>query len=185
MSLLQNLSHIIQLDKIPLIDDTTSFSETYKQLANAKMSGYILRSGQQYRAYVKGFDFAREVIAYGQLENQNLKQLVMKSISQLLEIPGLRNDLGSTLISIESDMKKVDTDLSVLQQQPDRVFQLEQGGKQIGWVLNHETLMITLTPRTVFYCKNPTQSHPNYDPDGGTCYKCPFELKEAKLEGQP
>jgi hypothetical protein len=152
-------------EKLPRIDAGTTFKETYSQLTRSGGSGFLLSDSGKVRGYVKGDELAAVVVQQAQGDAQQLREYSAKQIGDVITqfaaplVPVAPIPAGAT----EGQLHAIE----------ETVFEILEDERQIGWYLNHETVLDATTKKTVFICTN---GHVNPDPDHGTCYSCPFPI---------
>lgn len=177
MSSLIGTSKFLTVEQLPHIEATMLFSEVYVKLWHKHVSGFLLVQNGVASCYIKGADLAKAVIEQTKNDSNLLKQYCCMPVGPLLAsidpIP------VSPIVPLNPVPIPVDSSESQLDTQPDAVFSVVDKGKQVGWYFNKEFIRATATKRTVFIC---TRSHPNPDPDRGSCYKCPAKIVKTEIK---
>jgi hypothetical protein len=152
-------------EKLPRIDAGTTFKDTYSQLNRSGTSAFLLSDGGKVRGYVKGDELAAVVVQRAGGNAQQLREYSAKQIGEVITqfatplVPVVPAPVGAT----EGQLHAI----------AETVFEIREDDIQIGWYLNHETVLDATTKKTVFICTN---GHVNPDSDHGTCYSCPFPI---------
>lgn len=173
MSSLIGTSKFLTVEQLPHIEAMMVFSEVYKKLSNKHVSGFLLVQSGMTTCYVKGAELAQTVIELANDDSTLLKQYCSTPLGSLLAIIGPIP--VSPIVPLIPDPIAVDSNEGLLDEQSEAIFYVVDKGKQIGWYLNKDS---TVTKRTVFIC---SRSHDNYDPDGGSCYKCPAKIVRTEI----
>ena len=156
----------VSQEKLPRIDASTTFKDTYSQLSRSGGSGFVLSDMGEVRGYVKGDQLAAAVVRKANGDAQQLRDYSAKHIGDVITqfafplVPVLPVPQGATEEQLHKVVKET-------------VYEIREDDRHIGWYLNHETVLDATTKKTVFVC---TKGHPNPDSDHGTCYKCPFPI---------
>lgn len=176
MSDLSTSDHFMAFDALPVFDDNVPVHQLYADLHRRGSSGCIVASRDGVRRYLRGRDLAKVLVERGRgtgggesrrsADPERLGAASTAAIGQILTLEWAR----PAVVTVPLDPVDVRAALEPLQSRPDTVFAVTVQGREIGWLLNHETVMESATGRTVFICEN---GHENPDSDHGTCYHCP------------
>jgi hypothetical protein len=154
-------------EKIPVLPESTTIENVFKHAAEKKVGGVIVSSNYEPVAYLITQLLA--VASSSQAQQFGWQFVAGQSVRDFL------NSDPTPALCVRVVNSDVDTGL--LENCPDTVFQIRQGGQPVGWFLNHETVDKTIhTAPPVFLCEN-TPPHTNSDPDTGYCHFCPYKIK--------
>jgi hypothetical protein len=180
-------SHFVARGALPEIDARTLVRQVFARLDSAGSGGFIMKRQGRPAAYVPAHDLALAV--FSESDPEESAALARRRIGDLLK------EHPEFSIRIEKRPVFSDASLAPLQDRDDAVFQVVRAGGPLtyrmhgragqaalidGWLLNHESLRATITPKTVWRCENPDGTHDNADPDHGICYLCPFPTRPVR-----
>ena len=158
-------------DRLPRIDSSTSFMETYSVLNRTGASGFLLNDKGQVRGYVKAHDLAQMIVQQANGDAQKLRESSAEQIGQIISTAGWALVPVTPLPAGATEQ--------TLHAAGETVFQVTDPDGNVGWYLNHETVRDAATKKTFFICAN---GHRNPDSDHGTCYSCPFPIIGTQTE---
>jgi len=177
MSDLRQSSHFVPRGELVVIEPEQTLRDVYHTLSQAKRGGgFVIRQPGHKDNYVRADRLAKAV--QGAVGN-NLREWERFSAAPVGELIS-RFPTADILVDVDQNRVETSAEEAPLQNRSDRVFAVVEGGRFVGWYLNHETVHDASTSRTVFVC---SRGHSNPDPDHGTCYSCPSPIKSTREEG--
>ena len=184
---LKNSGHFVALDELPNVEGSTTFADAYDQLAGEKNGGGFIVRVRGHEVYVKAAALAEEILRQAIAEvfrgrplsieerdalRTKLEQITNKPIEEIVE----QSIRATAVVAVHQEPILVTAAEEELQNQHDRVFDIQEDGRRIGWHLNHEEVRSTTTEKPSYTCSNPTDPHTNASFDHGKCGQCPWAL---------
>ena len=167
--------HFLPKGILPEIGSNLSVRDVFAKIFESRNDGFILTDLGEPRMYVVGSTVADALLAQATRPNAEdtgkaLNELAGTSIGRWISQPQVR---AYALQVTGADHP----DESQLRSQVDAVFRVTDGELDLGWYLNHESILNTATGRIVWIC---SKNHENPDPDHGTCNFCPFPIVKCE-----